>query len=478
MNRPLKKEPVHPSEAGGAAAVPRKSGADAAVSAAGPDGGAADQRDFMPVRPDETGQGLAVRAPMETIAHAMQAQVELLRQLQERQRTLEDAVRDEKRHELVVNSAQSLNEAFRGMQQSQDRLAEKLADGGGSGRALRLWIVAGVLCLLCAAGAAAYFLRVGAEGLDAMAEKLAAPKADDAARAALAELSERVKSVEASERAAFQTELERLRTAVDGAAVEREMLRKERDSAREELGLVRAKSQDAEKSVVELRTKLEGSDKELARLTTQSIGDQRLIAQMNNTLETLRTRAAAPAAPASTGAEASPPNAADDAAIRARAADAGRSGGETTAGDAASRPVSGEPAPEKTAEEDPRDLPFSPGQRDDLNALLAKHRGSPRYTVASATKILDKKLKQVVLEVRGVDGSLDKTIEADSMTVKISPRGEMVDLDFEKGFVVFHGRTQGRDAKSPFFNDRYQIVLLGAPSKDWLTAGLAFVAMR
>lgn len=481
MNRPQKKDPARRSAADDAATAARQSGpsdAEAPAAANAPGDGSSSERDLIPARPEEAGSGLLVRAPLETIAHAMKAQVELLRQLQERQRTIEDAVRDEKRHELVVNSAQSLNEAFRGMQQSQDRLAEKLADGGGAGRALRVWIAVGGLCLLLAGIAAAYVLRRGAEGLDAMAEKLAAPKADDAARAALSDLSERVKSVEASERAAFQTELERLRAAVDGAAVERESLRKERDAAREELGQVRAKSQDAEKSVVELRTKLEGSDKEIARLTTQTIGDQRLIAQMNNTLETLRTRAAAPSPAPAPGPETPAASVADDAAARARAVEAGRSGANPGTDGAASRPATGEAARTESADEDPRDLPFSPGQRDDLNSLLAKHRGSPRYSVASATKIFDRKLKQVVLEVRGVDGSLDKTIEAESMTVKISPRGEMVDLDFEKGYVVFHGQAQGRDAKSPFFNDRYQIVLLGAPSKDWLTAGLAFVAMR
>jgi hypothetical protein len=409
---------------------------------------------------------LSVRAPLETIAHAMKAQVDLLRQLQERQRTLEDAVRDEKRHELVVNSAESLNAAFRGLQDSQERLAEKLSDGGGVGRGLRVWIAVGALALLTFGGAAAWFLRRGAAGLDAMAERLNTPAADDSARAALAELSARVRGVEASERAAFADELERLRKAVDASAAERETLRRERDQVREELGALRGKSTDAEKSAAELRAKLEAADKEIARLTTQTVGDQRLIASLNTTVETLRQRAAAP-----TPAPVATPNPLEAAA----AALASAANGETApAVDAA---ASRAEAPKEPVE-DPRELPFTPGQRDDLNALLAKHRGSPRYAVASATKIFDRKLRQVVLEVRGADGSLDKTIEAEAMTVKISPRGEMVDLDFEKGHVVFHGSVGGRDAKSPFFNDRYQIVLLGAPSKDWLSAGLAFVGMR
>ena len=56
----------------------------------------------------------------------MQVQAELLKQMHERQRMLEDVVKDNRRHELVINSAQALNESFQGLQRVQERLADQL----------------------------------------------------------------------------------------------------------------------------------------------------------------------------------------------------------------------------------------------------------------------------------------------------------------------------------------------------------------
>jgi HAMP domain-containing protein len=417
----------------------------------------------------------ALRAPLDSIATAMQAQVELLRRLNERQRSLEDVVRDEKRHELVVNSARALNDAFRGMRESQEALAERLRDGGGgASKGFRILSAVGVVAAVAALFGLWFAFRKGAEELGSVAKTIEAPRADAEARAAIDDLAARVRGVEASEREAFRGELDRLRAATDAAAAERASLQKERDLAREELGLLRNKAAEFEKQAIDLRARFEASEKEVARLTTQNVADQRLISQLNGALETLRNRAAAAAkaatsgAPEGVGGETSPPaiDAAtprvEDLVEAAKPTDAPKEEGPTSA----------------KADDPSRDLPFSPGQRDDLNALLARHRGSSRYSVVSASKIVDKKLQNVVMEVRAADGSLDKTIEAESMAVKISPRGELLDLDFESGAVVFHGSVSGRDARSPFFNGRYQIVLLGAPAKDWLSSGLSFVSMR
>jgi hypothetical protein len=420
-----------------------------------------------PARIEETGSAVApLRAPLETIAHAMKTQVELLRQMQDRQRALEDAVRDEKRHELMINSAQSLNDAFRGMQQSQERLADRLEEPAPmSGRR---WILLGVAVLVVVGAIVVLALVVnrGADGLGDLAQKMDVPRNDVEARAAIAEMGARIKTVEAADRQAFQNELERLRRATDASASERDQLRKERDQAREELGSLRGKASDADRQVTELKAKQEAADKEIARLTTQSVGDQRLISQLNNTLEVLKSRSGPPApSPSSTGGAS--PETSEPAAPAVHG---------TSEAPTPERSLGTDTAPAET--EGAREMPFTQGQRDDLNRLLGRHRGRQTYSLVSAVKIADRTLKNVVLEVRGADGSRDKTIEAESMTVKISPRGEMADLDFVKGSIVFHSSVAGRDARSPFFNDRYQIVLLGAPSKDWLTAGLAFVSMR
>ncbi|HYC78151.1 MAG TPA: hypothetical protein VEI02_11040, partial [Planctomycetota bacterium] len=138
-----------------------------------------------------------------------------------------------------------------------------------------------------------------------------------------------------------------------------------------------------------------------------------------------------------------------------------------------SAPSGGDAAPAE-----PRDQPFTEARREAFNRLLAGVRSSSKYAVVSASGVRDRKLRDAVVEVRGADGSLDKTIEARELSVRLSPRGEMCDLDFEGGSVSYHQTVGGRGAKSPFFNNRYQIVLLGVSAKDWLAAGFPFVAMK
>ncbi|HYC77957.1 MAG TPA: hypothetical protein VEI02_10050, partial [Planctomycetota bacterium] len=231
--------------------------------------------------PSDAGQAPALRAPLETIAHAMKTQADLLRQMHERQRALEDAVRDERRHELTINSAQALNDSFRGLQQTQERLAERLAETQGPSKARAAWIAALVVAVLGAGAAGAWALRRGADDLGDMVKSLEKPRVDEDARAALKALEARVGGVEATDRAAFQGELDRLRRVVEGAQAERETLRRERDQAREETGVLRGRLADAERDGGEARAKLEALEKENARLSTQSVADRRLLTQLN-----------------------------------------------------------------------------------------------------------------------------------------------------------------------------------------------------
>ncbi len=44
--------------------------------------------------------------------------------------------------------------------------------------------------------------------------------------------------------------------------------------------------------------------------------------------------------------------------------------------------------------------------------------------------------------------------------------------------MTFHQGVNGRPTKSPFFNNRYQIVVLGISGEQWLKANLPFVKTR
>jgi len=62
--------------------------------------------------------------------------------------------------------------------------------------------------------------------------------------------------------------------------------------------------------------------------------------------------------------------------------------------------------------------------------------------------------------------------------VWLAARGDLLELEFEKGGVVFRLGASAKPVKSPFFNDRYQIVVLGVDGKAWIDAGFPFVGAR
>ena len=83
-------------------------------------------------------------------------------------------------------------------------------------------------------------------------------------------------------------------------------------------------------------------------------------------------------------------------------------------------------------------------------------------------------LEDVVLEVRGRDGSLAKTVRADRVAFTLTAGANFLELDFETGYIDFrHGIS--RTVRSPFFNNRYQIVVLGIDTQEWIGSNLAFL---
>ena len=119
-----------------------------------------------------------------------------------------------------------------------------------------------------------------------------------------------------------------------------------------------------------------------------------------------------------------------------------------------------------------RSSPFPAAQLEPLNALLKSHRGSDQFELKKVEKIGQKKLWNVAMEVRGPDGTLNKSIEAESLAFWL--RGDLLEIEFEGGSVTFHQGT-GKSVKSPFYNNRYVIVVLGANGKEWPAANLPFV---
>jgi vacuolar-type H+-ATPase subunit I/STV1 len=234
------------------------------------------------------------RQPMEQVARAMVVQAELMKQMHERQRLLEEVVKDNRRHELVINSAQALNESFQGLQRVQERLADKLEDTGGVSRSRFLVITLALLALAATGGIVAWRLVEKADDFNASLRVALDPKARDREfQDVVSKLEGRIQHVEEADRAAFRDEIEQLRKTRDAITTERDTLRRERDGAREELGAAKASLAGAQSESAEARNKLQGVEKENARLTAEAVASQKTILQLNDVLATMKGAKAA-----------------------------------------------------------------------------------------------------------------------------------------------------------------------------------------
>jgi hypothetical protein len=394
--------------------------------------------------------------------------------MHERTRMLEDVVKDNRRHELVINSAQALNESFQGLQRVQERLADKLEDSGGVSRA-RFVVIAMALLALAVVGAVLTWRIVEkADTLNSNIRAALDPKARDAdLEAGLAKLENRIQGVEAADRAAFRDEIERLRKGTDSITIERETLRRERDNAREELGAAKANLSGGQSELVDTKSKLQTLEKENARLAAEALAKEKTLVQLNDLLASMKDATKGGAAPAK-------PQAADGETARRPTPPPETPPSEPLLSQP--RPVAAEPLPPgkpdtevASTAADPT-APFPAAQLAGLNDLLKSHRGSDRYVLKRAEKSGQKKLWNVVMEVGGPDSSVSKTIEAESVTFWV--KDNMLEIEFEVGNVTFHQGIAGKSTKSPFFNNRYLIVVLGAKGPEWLASDLPFVRQK
>jgi hypothetical protein len=416
----------------------------------------------LPVEDRASRNAPVARQPMEQIGRAMQVQSELLKQMHERQRMLEDVVKDNRRHELMINSAQALNESFQGLQRVQERLADKLDEGSGSSRARFAILTIALLLLVAIGGILTWRIVDSADSLNANLKSALTPNArEQELQADLARLESRVRDVEEADRAAFQAEIEKLRKGLSEITSDNEQLRRERDGALEGLGATKAILTGAQTELADLKGKSQTLEKDNARLTAQGVADQKTITQLNDVIAMMK-EARSPA----------PTKAPDD-----EVAQKGSARPDAPPGDRASPPPAGgtSEAAVTSASSDAL-APFTIAQVDALNLLLKSHRGSDRYELKKVEKSGQKKLWSVTMEVRGPDGNLVRTIDSESMAFWI--KGDLLEIEFQGGSVTFHQGMAGKSTKSPFFNDRYVIVVLGTNGKEWLAANHPFVRTR
>jgi hypothetical protein len=421
---------------------------------------------------------------MDRLAAAMQAQAEALHKIHEGQERLADAVRDERRSDMMINSTRSLNESFHGMRRVQEKLLDRIQDS--SERRVPWWaVVVGLLALTGAVvwGVAELGDTVSSTGAALAREQGRTDPQVAAIVGSMDELKKRLEIVESSERKLWEDELARMQESVLEIGAERGRLKQERDELLQEIGALKARMLEAEGRVAEaenvaarakerLSAAVERADYaegEVRRFTAKALEDQKLIGELNRVLEAQRTGAPAPAV-ASSAAE----------TRRLRTVDPSGRKGFVEVPVSSDEPASPVVAPsEAPAASEPVPVPASPPASDLLapvNNLLSQHRGSDEYRFTRIDAVEGDRLKGVTLEVRGRDGSVAKTVEADYLHFVLTPQNELLEMEFEKGMVVFH-RPTGRDIKSPFFNNRYQIVVIGIDSQVASRSGFSFLKL-
>lgn len=410
--------------------------------------------------------GGAVGRHMEGIEATMKLQAEILKRLHEQQEDMGNALKDSSRSEMMIQSTRSLNESFTGMRQVQESLMHRL--GATEGR--RRWTVIG-LVFGCAAiaGAVLWGVQELGDQVEATGRRLEGSE-DPVANEALAEIQgmrTRIEQMEGRDQAMFLDRLAKLQDQVQRLQAERLQVERERDHAREALGAGKADRLRVREERDGALEELTVARKEMARLVGQALADQRLVGKLNDVIETLNRGSATPVVVAETPPfPTGPPTALADAPVSTQGVAGEVAVAELETGD--------------KGEEKPKPAPVrvvTPAFLADLNRLLGRHRGGESYTLITATSFDSDGLHDIVMEVRGRDGSLAKTVRAQSMGLKLAAAVGFLELDFETGHIEFrHGIS--RTLKSPFFNDRYQIVVLGVAQQDWLGAKLSFLKIK
>ncbi len=365
-------------------------------------------------------------AALEGLGAALQMQAEVLRRMHEEQQKLAGEMRDRSRSDLMIRSTQALNDSFEAMRHSQEALAARLESTRPASRRL-FWLIAlGILVL--AAAVVFAFKSFGGDVADA----LRTDEGKESSRvAALEALEERIRGVEGVERDVLLQELARLRTAFEANAMERANIARERDAARGEVKVGEERIGAAAAREERVAADLGLARQELTRLTERVLADQKLIQEQNRIIEELRAAQPVPVTP-----------------LKERTAATGQ-------------------APKADLREADAAL------LADLNALLARHNGYERHVLRSAAGVDSLGFTNVVFEVWSRDDVLARVVEAERLSFQLTTPTRILELSFVRGTVTFH-QGVARALRSPFFNDRYQMVLTGVEPATWTAAKLPF----
>jgi hypothetical protein len=399
----------------------------------GADHGDAPEKERLPARGDAPASPelKAALEPLRELAAAFAAERESLRDLAEGQLRIAKRLERSDRSEAIVTSTQALNETFRGVQRTQERLIERIEK---EKKRPFIFLLTGIAAVALVAGGLLWFLlrwvgereeRAGVAGAEVLSRELI--RRDET----MEELRERLFA--RSEELLRQTGL-----AADGRAQLTEL--------REGISTLTARNAELEKSRGEISATL----RENARLTAESAAASRKAADLATELsreqernrdlskkvdelvQKLAERPARPAEPAGP----------------------------------APLPVAPAPAPAVAEQRDPA---ATAARVEALNALLAASRGGRTYRFASLGGIRGDVLLDVVVVDLEPDGREAKRIIGAEAHLVLDPRVRRVEIRLSDGHIVYYG------VEAPFWGGKYVVPVVNVDVEAWRGSGLAAV---
>ena len=394
----------------------------------------------------------SISGPLKDLASAFAMQAEILRGVHENQKQIADAIKDDKKSDVVVNSTKALNETFRGVRSVQEKLLDELDDRGKHEKRSFMTTMVGTTLLVVTVIAGFIWLNDSQKNSDERKGKQVTDLVDgvvqdalrdkEAAFAAKTKLEIENRGLQASY-SNLESATQRARELKESAEKEAEGLRREQESIAKSKEELVAKISELEQQVDFYVKKYEIVKQENERLRVQ-------------VLERLR----------SGGVEALAGRPKDGEGLDQPIVN------ETTAAAAKKTATSNtEIAAKKT--------PTISADRvlKDLNTLLANHRGSHVYAVESIGNVSAEHLQDVVVIESSPGAGVIKRVRADKLEFVISAKGDMVELNFKKGDVRQRRGAEGMGAWTPFYNDRYRMTVYCLNGGAWLGRNYGFLAV-
>ena len=382
----------------------------------------------------------SIARPLTDLARAFALQAEVLKSVHENQAEMAKKLADDGKSQLIVNSTRALNDTFRGVRQTQEKLLDELRDRGqGSRKSILVWSLVALGALVAGwfvtnqlterqvrdrdelqtrLGGEIANLRSEVEGdmgkqlETAQSRRVALERENEEQRLRIADLRGRLDEV-AGKETVDPAELTALRKTAGDASIEIERLRLRVEELGREKTFYVEQAEKARAEVDRLR------DEVLSRLQNPGSNTDQL---------------------AGSGVE-KPVVAVSDDATNTRV--------ETA------QPLN-EVGPDLLATVKTKTLEAA---RQRVNDLIGRHRRTEVYRLESVGKIGSDRLESVVFtESRSGEGVL-RRIEAAELFFVVDPRGDLVDIEFRKGEVRTKSSQGILGPGVPFYNDRFHLTI-------------------